>query len=203
MWIARLCMSPNVSRGCCVLPQDLGQDIHHSRHGRSPCKIDTRHSTQPSFLCVLSCVLCGVIAAFLNQHPRTTAQGRGRAGGGPTALSSLWLVFPCAGVPSSSHAFVCHSVLPGSSPGGGSPQGAVPPPRASIGRSQRGEKGETGSLSHSSSAKARPHTPRPRTAPLGSCGGEGRATPHPGIKPRSASSGAWGHHSHALSCPSD
>lgn len=29
--IARLCTSPNVSRGCCVLPQDLGQDIHHDR----------------------------------------------------------------------------------------------------------------------------------------------------------------------------
>ena len=30
--ITRLCMSPNVSQGCCALPQDLGQDIHLNRH---------------------------------------------------------------------------------------------------------------------------------------------------------------------------
>jgi hypothetical protein len=32
--ITRLCVSPNISRGCCVLPQDLGQDIHHNRSTR-------------------------------------------------------------------------------------------------------------------------------------------------------------------------
>ena len=29
--ITRLCVSLNVSRGCCVLHQNLGQDIHHNR----------------------------------------------------------------------------------------------------------------------------------------------------------------------------
>ena len=31
MRITRLCVSPNVSRGSCVLPHGLGQDIHHDR----------------------------------------------------------------------------------------------------------------------------------------------------------------------------